>query len=248
MLWCVEIHYCTCTHTTHFGKSVGFPVPMTIPSHFAAPSDTFWQFPTFFLISDLLLLFSTFYNISWIYISHIHIYNMCSSTCHTFSALFILPLFRILKFWSVHHYSLVLIGQLMLLSFGQLLRSTWRSFQCYSSSSDILFIFISPFLYLNFGITKKNRETFPSSFGTAITLQLCSHSTLWHTHWPPTALCFSSFYRSGTCYTYFHLIWLCFHSPLTPLWLDIAKGQVNHSSHPFRSSFAWLFVCGILPT
>jgi hypothetical protein len=32
MPWCAKIDYCTRTHTTRFGKPVGFPIPVPIPT------------------------------------------------------------------------------------------------------------------------------------------------------------------------------------------------------------------------
>ena len=32
MLWCIEIDYRTCTPDTHFGNTVGKPIPVAIPN------------------------------------------------------------------------------------------------------------------------------------------------------------------------------------------------------------------------
>jgi hypothetical protein len=120
---------------------------------FLTLSDILQHFPWFSICYHLC---GIFYYVGCISIGHIHIsdtYPSYSDTFWHFRTSFILPLFGILTVWLFHLYFDIFIGWLMLLSFWQHLRPTRRSFRHYSDPSDILFIFISPLLYLNFGIT-----------------------------------------------------------------------------------------------
>ena len=90
-------------------------------------ADIFCQFSTFFLISILYHFYGTLYNIGWLPMGCIH-------TLDTYSSSDTLWSFPTLLYF---RYSDVLIGQLMLLSFGQPLRPTRRSFQHYSDPSNI---------------------------------------------------------------------------------------------------------------
>ena len=144
-----------------------------------------------------------------------------------FSASFILPLFNIPTFSSFHCYFDILIGWLMLLSAAQPLGPIRRSFQRYSDTSDILFIFISPLLYLNFGITQKIERDFSPL------VYHCEYSATASPQYTATQILTSAQFR--LCLSFhlllnsrsFNLAPLSFPLPQATHRLDIAEGSVK---------------------
>ena len=148
-----------------------------------------------------------------------------------FSALFILPLFGIPTFSSFHCYCNILIGWLMLLSTAQPLEPIRRSFRRYSSTSDILFIFISPLLYLNFGITQKIERLLPPHLPLRIH---CNCIPLIHHNIDLDLRLRSASFRLRLSFRFtltlhsFNLAPLSLPLPQAAHRLHIAEGSVNH--------------------
>ena len=180
-------------------------------------------------------------------------HNSMIFPCHLwhFLAAFIWPLFNIPTFSSFHCYFNILIGWPMILLTVQPLGPIRRSFHHNSDTSDILFIFISPLLYLNFGITQKIKRDFspfiyhckytaaasPQYTATQILTSNCallSLASLW--------LCLLFHFSLTLCS--FNSALLLFPLPQATHRLDIAEGSVNH--YLAQLSRHSVFVVGLL--